>query len=165
MSILKEQIETFVTVCEKQYMIYKNLHEHLLSERDALASGDRARISEAIMEKESVLVDLGELNKVRVDVTKFLALAFDCTIEDISFSFLIERIADKSAVRLMKLQSPYQKLAADIAELNYKNALLTEKMYYHADGRLNLMRSLLNKGNGLYGKNGATAYTRNAVGV
>lgn len=165
MSILKEKIETFCSVCEKQFFIYKNLHEKLLSEREALASADKDRIKEAIVEKESVLVALADLNKIRVQATQFLAATFDCPIEDVSFSFLIERISDKNAVRLMKLQSPYQQLAADIAELNYKNALLTEKMYYHADGRMNLMRSLLNRGNGLYSKNGSPAYTRKAVGV
>lgn len=165
MSMLKEQIETFVTVCEKQYLIYKKLYEHLELEREALASGDKARINTAIVDKEAVLVDIADLNRLRATTLDYLAAAFDCTVDEVSFSFLIERIADKSAVRLMKLQTPYKNLAADIAELNYKNALLTEKMYYHADGRLNLMRSMLNKGTGLYGKNGAAAYTRNTVGV
>lgn len=156
---MREVIADFCRVVEQQFDIYQDLYNVLTHERDALVAQDSSRISACIADKEERLIQISDLTNRRQECLAYLSRVFDVPEEKILFSFLIEHIADEFADRLFALQGKYKTIVVEIADLNYKNALLTEKLFNRNEGLMNAYRSSANNKAGLYGNNGRKAAT------
>ena len=151
---MRDTLNKFYTATEQQFVLYNELYSILLGEREALKSQDSGLLTACVKEKEMKMMEINEIAKQRLESAKFIAKVFGAHVSEITMSFLVEVAADEISLKIATLQSKYKTLIAEIAELNYTNALLTEKVFYRNDGILNIFRSAFNKKVGTYSNKG-----------
>ena len=151
---MKQTLELFTQTIESQLSLYTQMLVLLRKERDALAAQDTAAVNAVLAEKEAVLTALSQTNETRRECVAFFAAAFDVTEKDVTLSYLASVSAEKYATAFSAYADAFGKVVADVAELNFRNALLVKKMFARTKELSGLIRRAGRPSPQLYGETG-----------
>ena len=149
---MKEMIIRFCRILEAQAVEYASLLEQTLRERETLCSRQAGAIGTCLRQKEELLVRISELDHQRLECLRFFARFFDESMDDMTFSFLIEAIEEPLSTRLAAVRGRLREVTGLLKEENIRNGMLAGRMYEHAWGRGELLKNIVNAANGLYTK-------------
>lgn len=151
---MRNTLARFCDTMQKQYDLYSHLRIVLCEEAEALKAQNIEMMNSITAKKEAIQTGIEDLKDIYQKDISFIARVFDEDETKINFSFLIAVAAEEFSAILTELQNKYQRVVAEVAELNYRNALLNDKTFYINNGWMNMLRSALVNQAGTYGPGG-----------
>jgi len=151
---MKKTLALFAETISRQLELYTRMAGVLRAEREALVAEDVEGIHTAHAEKDAVLAALAETNEDRRHCVTFFSAAFDVPEREVTLSYLASVSAEAYAAHFSAVAERFAPVLADVADLNFRNALLIKKMYARNKELVGLIKRAGKPALDLYGKSG-----------
>jgi flagellar biosynthesis/type III secretory pathway chaperone len=139
-------METFIhqllDVVEKLLKENRSLYRESERHKQALIDGDISKIESSVQNMGKHVTYIANLEEQRQRLSHQFAEWFGIPPEEITASFLIERIDEKSAKRLEKLTHELQSVIVDLAQSNERNRMLLQTSLQYLNKTIDLVASV-----------------------
>ena len=139
---IEEMIEQLLGILSRETQLYQAMSAVMNKEKDAAIQSELIALNEAEIEKENILVTLGQLEKQRHNLVTRLADTLGYPSQDINLTKISQLVGEPFAGRLKQARSDLAALLDSLQVANQGNKLLFEHSRELLRSSFNLLSEL-----------------------